>query len=112
MKILVYFCIHFVQGTTTFNSDFMFVQICSEFHRITNINLKNHFYAELDRHAPRLQSLFRKRAARIGKAAEALDQLFSAYDLQVSWLHFLVFDSSTAMDYVQARISSVMSLFY
>ncbi|XP_058478838.1 uncharacterized protein LOC131455305 [Solea solea] len=57
-------------------------QICAEFHRITNINLKNHFYAELDRHAPRLLSLFRKKAARTGKVAEVLDQLFSAYDLQ------------------------------
>ncbi|KAK0142163.1 hypothetical protein N1851_020146 [Merluccius polli] len=57
-------------------------QICAEFRRITNINLKNHFYAELDQHAPRLQSLFRKKAARTGKVAEVLDQLFSAYDLQ------------------------------
>ncbi|KAI3373478.1 hypothetical protein L3Q82_021946 [Scortum barcoo] len=57
-------------------------QICSEFQRITNVNLKNHFCAEVDRHAPRLQSLFRKKAACTGKIAEALDQLFSAYDLQ------------------------------
>ncbi|KAM6978686.1 sterile alpha motif domain-containing protein 3-like isoform 2-T2 [Tautogolabrus adspersus] len=57
-------------------------QICAEFHRITNINLKNHFYAELDRHVPRLQSLFRKKAARTGKVSEVLDQLFNTYDLQ------------------------------
>uniref|UniRef100_A0A3B1JRT8 PB1 domain-containing protein n=1 Tax=Astyanax mexicanus TaxID=7994 RepID=A0A3B1JRT8_ASTMX len=37
-------------------------QICAEFHRITNVNLKNHFYAELDRHAPHLLSLFRIKA--------------------------------------------------
>lgn len=84
----------------------MFVQICSEFHRITNINMKNHFYAELDGHAPHLQSLFRKKAAHTGKPAEALDQLFSAYDLQVSWLHFLVFDSNTTMDYVHSNLFS------
>ncbi|XP_033982173.1 uncharacterized protein LOC117479353 [Trematomus bernacchii] len=57
-------------------------QICAEFHRITNLNLKNHFYAELDRHAPRLQSLFRKKAASKGKVAEVLNQLFVSYDLQ------------------------------
>ncbi|XP_072568849.1 sterile alpha motif domain-containing protein 3-like isoform X2 [Paramormyrops kingsleyae] len=57
-------------------------QICAEFHRITNMNLKNHFYAVLDQHAPRLQSLFRKKAARTGRVAEVLDQLFRNYDLQ------------------------------
>ncbi|XP_047192301.1 uncharacterized protein LOC118315858 [Scophthalmus maximus] len=57
-------------------------QVCAEFHRIANINLKNHFYAELDRHAPRLQSLFRKKAARTGKVADVLGQLFRTYDIQ------------------------------
>uniref|UniRef100_A0A3Q3L9J2 Uncharacterized protein n=1 Tax=Labrus bergylta TaxID=56723 RepID=A0A3Q3L9J2_9LABR len=57
-----------------------------EFHRITNINLKNHFYSELDRHVPRLQSLFRKKAARTGKVSEVLDQLFNTYDRQVNEL--------------------------
>ncbi|XP_042266285.1 uncharacterized protein LOC121896443 isoform X4 [Thunnus maccoyii] len=57
-------------------------QICSEFHRISNINLKNCFYAELDRHAPRLQRLFRRKAARTGKAAEVLSRIFQMYDLQ------------------------------
>ncbi|XP_033987975.1 uncharacterized protein LOC117483736 [Trematomus bernacchii] len=56
--------------------------IYAECHRITNLNLKNHFYAELDRHAPRLQSLFRKKAASKGKVAEVLNQLFVSYDLQ------------------------------
>ncbi|KAF0040513.1 hypothetical protein F2P81_006411 [Scophthalmus maximus] len=59
-------------------------QVCAEFHRIANINLKNHFYAEFDRHAPRLQSLFRKKAARTGKVADVLGQLFRTYDLQAS----------------------------
>ncbi|CAL8319891.1 unnamed protein product [Lota lota] len=57
-------------------------QVCAEFHRIANLNLKNHFIAELDRHAHRLQSLFRRRAARTGKVANILGQLFRAYDLQ------------------------------
>uniref|UniRef100_A0A8C6KEL5 Uncharacterized protein n=1 Tax=Nothobranchius furzeri TaxID=105023 RepID=A0A8C6KEL5_NOTFU len=46
--------------------------ICAEFHRITNPNLKNHFFAVLDQHAPRLQSLFRKKAARAGKVSDVL----------------------------------------
>ncbi|KAB5528390.1 hypothetical protein PHYPO_G00139680 [Pangasianodon hypophthalmus] len=46
------------------------------------MNLKNHFCALLDQHAPRLQNLFRKKAARTGKVAEVLDQLFRIYDLQ------------------------------
>ncbi|XP_030606898.1 sterile alpha motif domain-containing protein 3-like isoform X2 [Archocentrus centrarchus] len=57
-------------------------QICAEFHRITNLNLKNHFYAVLDQHIPRLQSLFRKKAARTGKVSDVLSQLFRTYDLQ------------------------------
>uniref|UniRef100_A0A8C1WS16 Uncharacterized protein n=1 Tax=Cyprinus carpio TaxID=7962 RepID=A0A8C1WS16_CYPCA len=65
-------------------------QICAEFHRVTNVNLKNCFFAQLDQHTPRLQSLFRKKASRTGKASELLDQLFKIYDLQVSWLQFLI----------------------
>ncbi|KAK2870713.1 hypothetical protein Q8A67_023240 [Cirrhinus molitorella] len=57
--------------------------ICAEFHRVTNVNLKNRFFAQLDQHTPRLQSLFRKKASRTGKASELLDQLFKIYDLQV-----------------------------
>ncbi|KAL1268069.1 hypothetical protein QQF64_033432 [Cirrhinus molitorella] len=55
-------------------------QICAEFHRVTNVNLKNRFFAQLDQHT--LQSLFRKKASRTGKASELLDQLFKIYDLQ------------------------------
>ena len=67
------------------------LQISAEFHRISNINLKNRFYAELDRHAPRLQSLFRKKASRTGKAAEVLSQIFTAFDVQVSLNALLCF---------------------
>uniref|UniRef100_A0A3B4GB81 Uncharacterized protein n=1 Tax=Pundamilia nyererei TaxID=303518 RepID=A0A3B4GB81_9CICH len=62
-------------------------QIYAEFHRITNLTLKNHFYAVLDQHAPRLQSLFRKKAARTGKVSDVLSQLFRTYDLQVVDIH-------------------------
>lgn len=87
----------------------LFVQICSEFHRITNVNLKNRFYAQLDQHGRRLQSLFRKKAARTGKVAEALEQLFSAYDRLVSEIHFLVLDWNNTVDYVCVN-SSLHSL--
>ncbi|XP_042580921.1 uncharacterized protein LOC109047373 isoform X2 [Cyprinus carpio] len=56
-------------------------QIAAEFHRITNISLKNKFYAELDNHTPRLIAVYRQKAARTGKAAEALRSICSAYDL-------------------------------
>ncbi|XP_058264494.1 uncharacterized protein LOC131364978 [Hemibagrus wyckioides] len=56
-------------------------QISAEFHRITNINLKNRFYAELDKHTPRLMAVYRQKAARTGKIAEALRSIFNAYDL-------------------------------
>ncbi|KAL1269050.1 hypothetical protein QQF64_031339 [Cirrhinus molitorella] len=56
-------------------------RIAAEFHRITNISLKNKFYAELDKHTPRLLAVYRQKPARTGKAAEALRSIFSAYDL-------------------------------
>ncbi|KAL7827665.1 hypothetical protein SRHO_G00333830 [Serrasalmus rhombeus] len=56
-------------------------QVCAEFHRITNINLRNKFYAELDKHTPRLLGVYRQKAACTGKTAEALRSIFSAYDL-------------------------------
>ncbi|XP_058647221.1 uncharacterized protein LOC131549238 [Onychostoma macrolepis] len=55
-------------------------QIAAEFHRITNISLKNKFYAELDKHTLQLLAVYRQKAARTGKAAEALRRIFSAYD--------------------------------
>ncbi|XP_039455052.1 uncharacterized protein LOC120433221 [Oreochromis aureus] len=57
-------------------------QICAEFHRVTNINLRNQFYAELDRHTPRLMALYRQKAARTGKISEALRTILNHYDLQ------------------------------
>ncbi|XP_072527461.1 uncharacterized protein [Salminus brasiliensis] len=56
-------------------------QVCAEFHRITNINLRSKFYAELDKHTQRLLAVYRQKAARTGKTAEALRSIFSAYDL-------------------------------
>uniref|UniRef100_A0A3P9H9U1 PB1 domain-containing protein n=1 Tax=Oryzias latipes TaxID=8090 RepID=A0A3P9H9U1_ORYLA len=34
-------------------------------------NLKNHFFAVLDQHTPRLQSIFRKKASRTGKVSDS-----------------------------------------
>jgi len=39
-------------------------------------------FIQLDRHAPRLQSLFKKKASRTGKSAEVLSQIFTAFDFQ------------------------------
>ncbi|XP_076145718.1 uncharacterized protein LOC143127899 [Alosa pseudoharengus] len=59
-------------------------QISAEFHRITNINLESTFYEHLDQHLLRLHSLYRKKAARSGKVAEALGEILRVYDLQGS----------------------------
>ncbi|XDV25460.1 hypothetical protein PO909_029376 [Leuciscus waleckii] len=47
-------------------------QVCAEFHRITNTNLRNQFYAELDRHTPQLFALYRQKASHTGKVSEVL----------------------------------------
>lgn len=62
---------------------FLLLQLCAEFYRITNVNLKKRFYTELDRHSPRLEKMFRKRAARTGSMSSSLKQVFTTYDLQV-----------------------------
>ncbi|TRZ04082.1 hypothetical protein DNTS_011833 [Danionella cerebrum] len=57
-------------------------QICAEFHRITNINLRNQFYSGLDIHTPRLLNLIRQKAARTGKFSETLRAMMNLYDQQ------------------------------
>ncbi|XP_029916458.1 sterile alpha motif domain-containing protein 3-like [Myripristis murdjan] len=57
-------------------------QVCAEFHRITNVNLRNQFYAELDLHTPRLVALYRQKTTRTGKISEALRDILKIYDLQ------------------------------
>ena len=59
------------------------MQVYAEFQRITNQNLPNTFYAELDRHTPRLMALFRQKASKTGKAADALADIFKVHDTQV-----------------------------
>ncbi|XP_036951739.1 uncharacterized protein LOC119018304 [Acanthopagrus latus] len=57
-------------------------QVLAEFHRINNVNLRNQFYKELDRHTPKLITLFREKAIRTGKIAEELGKLMRIYDLE------------------------------
>ncbi|XP_030193447.1 uncharacterized protein LOC115529102 [Gadus morhua] len=57
-------------------------QVFAEFHRITNVNLQNQFYCELDRYTPKLIALYRQKASRSGKTAETLRRILGIYDLQ------------------------------
>ncbi|MGH0167876.1 UNVERIFIED_CONTAM: hypothetical protein FKN15_060720 [Acipenser sinensis] len=58
-------------------------QVYSEFQRITNQNLPNIFYEELDRHTLRLMTLYRQRASKTGKTSDALADILRIHDLQV-----------------------------
>lgn len=62
------------------------LQVFAEFHRINNVSLRNQFYKELDRHMPKLITLFRDKAIKTGKIAEELAKLMRIYDLQVNFL--------------------------
>ncbi|XP_059921953.1 uncharacterized protein LOC132468243 isoform X3 [Gadus macrocephalus] len=57
-------------------------QVCAEFHRITNVNLRNQFYCELDRHIPQLIELYRQKAARTGRVAGALRDILQYYETE------------------------------
>ncbi|KAA0722271.1 hypothetical protein E1301_Tti014651 [Triplophysa tibetana] len=68
--------------TATESQRFTIRQVFAEFHRINNVNLRNQFYKELDRHTPKLITLFRDKAIKTGKIAEELAKLMRIYDLQ------------------------------
>ncbi|KAJ8358980.1 hypothetical protein SKAU_G00155050 [Synaphobranchus kaupii] len=57
-------------------------EVYAEFQRITNQNLPNTFYAELDRHLSRLMTLFRQKASKTGKTADALAEILKIHDEQ------------------------------
>ncbi|KAK0143413.1 hypothetical protein N1851_018450 [Merluccius polli] len=57
-------------------------EVYAEFQRVTNQNLPNTFYAEHDRHTPRLMTLFRQKASKTGKTADALADIFKVHDEQ------------------------------
>ncbi|XP_039627313.1 uncharacterized protein LOC120540542 [Polypterus senegalus] len=76
-------------------------EVYAEFQRITNQNLRNIFYAELDRHIPRLMTLFRQKASKTGKIADSLAGILKVHDeqelhdihtnVQLFSMHFLCF---------------------
>ncbi|KAM4544786.1 uncharacterized protein PAE49_017594 isoform 1-T1 [Odontesthes bonariensis] len=57
-------------------------QVFAEFHRITNVNLRNQFYCELDRYTPKIVALYQQKSSRTGKGAEALREMLRIYDLE------------------------------
>ena len=59
------------------------MQVFAESHQI-NVNLCIQFYKELDRHTPKLITLFREKAAKTGKIAEETGKLMRIYDFQVN----------------------------
>ncbi|RVE55894.1 hypothetical protein OJAV_G00230700 [Oryzias javanicus] len=56
--------------------------VYAEFRRITNQNLPNTFYAELDRHLARLMTIFRQKASKTGETADALAEILKNHDKQ------------------------------
>ncbi|KAG1958734.1 hypothetical protein F2P79_006756 [Pimephales promelas] len=68
--------------SATESQRFTIRQLPIEFHRINNINLRNQFYKELDRHTPKLITLFRDKATKTVKTVEELAKLMRIYDLQ------------------------------
>ena len=63
------------------------LQVNAEFQRITNKNLPNAFYAELDNITPRLLAVFRQKASKTGKIADGTE-IFRAHDEQVCICNF------------------------
>lgn len=57
-------------------------QVYAEFHRITNVNLRNTFFSELDRHMPRLLKLYREKASRTGNISQAIRTILQTFDDQ------------------------------
>ncbi|RXN33021.1 ANTAGONIST OF LIKE HETEROCHROMATIN PROTEIN 1-like protein [Labeo rohita] len=78
-------------------------QVCAEFQRITNQNLTNTFYAELDRHSFRLMTLYRQRAAKTGKTADALAEFLRVHDLQVRMLMSMTYSVEAILTFLSSR---------
>lgn len=67
-----------------YTSVFVCVQVFAEFHRITNMNPRNRFFCELDRHTPQLLQLYRQKTSQTGKTAEALREILKIYYLETN----------------------------
>ncbi|CAB1336939.1 unnamed protein product [Coregonus sp. 'balchen'] len=57
--------------------------VYADFQLITNQNLPNIFYAEIDCHTPQLITLYRQRVSKTGRTADALVDILRCHDLQV-----------------------------
>ncbi|XP_027132735.1 uncharacterized protein LOC113745390 isoform X2 [Larimichthys crocea] len=84
-------------------------EIYAEYQRITNQNLPNTFYAALDRHLPQMMTLFRQKAAKTGKTADALASILKLHDEQES--HDVHSRRTTALQALPLYLHDVAELF-
>ena len=62
------------------------MQLYSEFHRITNLNLPSTFYAALDKYTPQLLQLYKKR--KTGSFGQKMEAVMMAFEEQVFFCFF------------------------
>lgn len=71
---------------------FFFMQLYSEFHRITNLCLPSIFYASLDKYAPQLLQLYKKR--KTGTFGQKMEAIMMAFEEQVIFyfyfMHYII----------------------
>lgn len=69
-----------------------FMQLYSEFHRITNLNLPSTFYAALDKYTPQLLQLYKKR--KTGSFGQKMEAVMMAFEEQVffffNFMHYVI----------------------
>ncbi|XP_076842092.1 uncharacterized protein LOC143486128 isoform X2 [Brachyhypopomus gauderio] len=80
---IIYLVLNSQQGTFIFLLHCVFNQeVYAEFQRITNQNLPNKFYAQLDHYTPRLMTMFQQKASKTGRVSDALVDILKAHDEQ------------------------------
>lgn len=67
---------------------FFFMQLYSEFHRITNLCLPSIFYASLDKYAPQLLQLYKKR--KTGTFGQKMEAIMMAFEEQVIFYFYFM----------------------
>ena len=76
----------------SFPCPFFPMQLYSEFHRITNLNLPSTFYASLDKYTPQLLRLYKKR--KTGPFGQNLEAIMMAFKEQVIFyfyfMHYII----------------------
>ncbi|XP_041960991.1 uncharacterized protein LOC121719429 isoform X2 [Alosa sapidissima] len=85
-------------------------ELYAEFQRITNQNLPNTFYSELDRHLPRLMTLFRQKASKTGKTADVLTEILKIHDEQE--IHDIFTKRTTALRALPVYLREDVSDFF